>query len=77
MRILIVEDEADMAKALERGLGTQGYAVDTARTGKEGLELGFVYEYDLVILDLNLPEIDGLEVCRQRSDHISGTDTSR
>lgn len=65
MRILIVEDEVDMANALTRGLGTQGYAVDTASTGPEGLGLGSVHDYDLVILDLNLPGMDGLEVCQQ------------
>ena len=65
MRILIVEDEVDMATALARGLRTQGYAVDTASTGLEGLGLGFVHEYDLVILDLNLPGMDGLDVCQQ------------
>ncbi len=65
MRILVVEDEVDMANALTRGLRTQGYAVDTASTGTEGLGLGIVHEYDLVILDLNLPEMNGLEVCQQ------------
>lgn len=65
MRILIIEDEVDMANALSRGLGTQGYAVDIASTGLEGLGLGFVHNYDLAILDLNLPEMDGLEVCQQ------------
>ncbi|HDD56222.1 MAG: DNA-binding response regulator [Chloroflexota bacterium] len=65
MRILVVEDEVDMANALARGLTTQGYAVDTASTGLEGVGLGTVYDYDLAILDLNLPDMDGLEVCQQ------------
>lgn len=65
MRILIVEDEADMAHALERGLKAQGYAIDIARTGPEGLGLGFVHEYDLAILDLNLPGMDGMTVCQR------------
>ena len=64
MRILVVEDEVDMANALVRGLKAQGYAVDTASTGLKGIELGMVYDYDMAILDLNLPEMDGLEVCR-------------
>jgi Response regulators consisting of a CheY-like receiver domain and a winged-helix DNA-binding domain len=64
MRILIIEDEVDFAQALSRGLKNQGYAVDVAKDGKEGWELGTVNPYDLVILDLNLPLIDGLEVCR-------------
>lgn len=65
MRILIVEDELDLANALARGLRQQGYAVDIAVNGEEGLQRGEVNEYDLVILDLALPVIDGLEVCRQ------------
>ncbi len=72
MRILIIEDELDFANALSRGLKNQGYAVDIARNGKEGWVLGTVNPYDLVILDLNLPLMVGLEVCRllrhKRSD---------
>ena len=64
MRMLIIEDEVDFANALSRGLKNQGYAVDVAKDGKEGWELGTVNPYDLVILDLNLPLMDGLEVCR-------------
>jgi DNA-binding response OmpR family regulator len=65
MRILIVEDELDLANALARGLRREGYAVDIATTGEQGWELGEINEYDLVVLDLNLPEMDGLEVCRR------------
>jgi DNA-binding response OmpR family regulator len=65
MRILIVEDELDLATALKRGLIQIGYAVDVAINGEQGWELGEINEYDLVILDLNLPEMDGLEVCRR------------
>lgn len=68
MRILIVEDELDLANALARGLRQQGYAVDIAVTGEEGWWKGEVNEYDLAILDLNLPEMDGLEVCRRLRD---------
>ncbi len=64
MRILIIEDEVDFANALSRGLKNQGYAVDVAKDGEEGWELGTVNPYDLVILDLSLPLMDGLEVCR-------------
>lgn len=65
MRILIIEDEIDLARALARGLRQQGYAVDIAADGEAGWEAGAVHEYDLVILDLNLPAMDGLEVCRR------------
>jgi DNA-binding response OmpR family regulator len=65
MRILLVEDELDLANALARGLRQQGYAVDIAVNGEEGWELGKINEYDLVILDLNLPKLDGLEVCKR------------
>lgn len=65
MRILIVEDELDLANALARRLRQQGYAVDIAEGGERGWELGEIYDYDLLILDLNLPDMDGLEVCRR------------
>jgi len=60
-----VEDEVDLARALARGLKQEGYAVDVALNGEEGWAKGEINEYDLVILDLNLPDMDGLEVCRR------------
>jgi len=65
VRLLVVEDELDFAQALARGLRQQGYAIDVAPDGMQGWELAEVNEYDLLILDLNLPEMDGLEVCRR------------
>ncbi len=65
MRILLIEDEEDLATALQRGLQRQGYAVDSALDGTAGWELLNTHTYDLLILDLNLPGIDGLELCRQ------------
>jgi len=69
MRLLVVEDEADLADAVARGLRRDGYAVDVAADGEEALDkLGF-NDYDLVCLDITMPGIDGLEVCRRiRSD---------
>ena len=64
MRILIVEDEKRIADFLSRGLQGAGYAVDTAPTGSQALECIHSTDYDLVILDLMLPEGDGLEICR-------------
>jgi len=64
MRLLIIEDEIDLANALARGLRRQGYAVDIAANGEHGLFLAGANDYDLLILDLNLPDIDGLDICR-------------
>ncbi len=65
MKLLIIEDEVDFVNALARGLRKLGYAVDLAMDSEKGLELAEVNEYDLLILDLNLPGMDGLEICRQ------------
>ena len=62
MRILIVEDEPNLLRQLKTGLESAGYAVDTATDGEEGLYMGNTEAYDAVVLDLGLPEIDGLTV---------------
>jgi len=62
MRILIVEDEKKVAAFIKKGLEEETYAVDVAYDGEEGLVLALENQYDLVILDLMLPIIDGLEV---------------
>jgi DNA-binding response OmpR family regulator len=64
MRMLIVEDDPKISAYLQRGLVEQGYAVDTAATGREAREWADVVEFDLIILDVLLPELDGLAVCR-------------
>jgi len=61
----VVEDEVDLADALARGLRREGYAVDVANDGAEAVERLTVTAYDLVCLDLNLPDTDGLELCRR------------
>tara|TARA_Y100000590_G_scaffold63019_4_gene67584 strand:+ start:1691 stop:2401 length:711 start_codon:yes stop_codon:yes gene_type:complete len=63
VRILVVDDEPDLVKALERGLKQEGYAVDTATSGEEALAKASWNPYDLVCLDLNMPGLDGIEVC--------------
>ncbi|BFT70102.1 response regulator transcription factor [Paenibacillus sp. P36] len=72
MRILIVEDEEDLSRALAKGLRREGYAVDIAVDGVTGWELADTNEYDVILLDINLPELDGISLCqriRQSSHH--------
>ena len=65
MRILVVEDERDLASAIATSLRRDGYATDVAADGSTALDRVAVNEYDLVCLDLNLPDVDGLDVCRE------------
>jgi len=65
MRILVVEDEKDLAEAIALGLQKQGYAADIVLDGEEALNTLEVNAYDLIVLDLNLPKVDGVEVCRR------------
>ena len=64
MRILVVDDEKLLVKGLKFNLENDGYEVDGAYDGRQALELFEKNKYDLVLLDLMLPEISGLEVCR-------------
>ena len=65
MKILLVEDEEELAEILSRGLRKCGYAVDAVYDGEEALDYYGVNEYDVIVLDLNIPKVDGLEVLRQ------------
>lgn len=65
MRVLIAEDELRIAAYLKRGLEEQGYAVDSAFNGNEALDCARSVDYDVIVLDIMLPEIDGIAVCRQ------------
>lgn len=62
IRILIVEDEKDLLEAIAEGLRLDGYSVDTCDNGEEAIELCSIENYDLMILDLNIPLVDGFEV---------------
>lgn len=64
-RLLVVDDEAHIRAALERALTARGYVVDTAGDGAEGLDRIATAPPDLVVLDLNMPVMDGLEMCRR------------
>lgn len=72
MRVLVIEDETKVARFISRGLAAERFAVDSAQDGRAALELATSYQYDLIILDLMLPEISGTEVLRQ----IRRTNTS-
>jgi DNA-binding response OmpR family regulator len=68
MRILVVEDDAKVASFLARGLKEEGYVVDTAADGADGVLKAHVYDYDLLLLDLMLPRKSGLEIVREIRD---------
>jgi two-component system OmpR family response regulator len=68
MRVLIVEDELKMAKLLRRGLVADGLAADVAVRGEDALWMAGANEYDAIVLDVQLPGIDGLETCRRLRD---------
>jgi heavy metal response regulator len=65
MRILVIEDEKKVASFIKKGLEEEHYAVDTAYDGETGLYMADVNEYDLIVLDLMIPKIDGLEVLKR------------
>ncbi|MER6506449.1 response regulator transcription factor [Nonomuraea sp. NPDC048881] len=65
MRVLVVEDERRMAAALQRGLQAEGFAVDLAHDGEEGLHAARQGDYDVVVLDIMLPRLSGYNVCKQ------------
>jgi two-component system cell cycle response regulator CtrA len=65
MRVLLVEDDSAMAQSIETMLRSENYICDTTDMGEDGLEIGKLYDYDIIILDLMLPDIDGYEVLRR------------
>ena len=64
-KILIIEDESNISDFIKMELEYEGYEADISEDGKEGLDMALKYSYDLIILDLMLPSISGLEVCRR------------
>ncbi|MFZ7104856.1 MAG: response regulator transcription factor [Peptococcaceae bacterium] len=72
MRILIIEDDKELCSTLKRGLTEVGHVVDTVNDGRTGIDFAGSAEYDLIILDIILPDIDGIEVCHKlRGDSVS------
>ncbi|MFQ5958942.1 MAG: response regulator transcription factor CtrA [Alphaproteobacteria bacterium] len=65
MRVLLVEDDTTMAKSIELMLTSEGFVCDATDLGEDGLEIGKLYDYDIIVLDLMLPDIDGYEVLRR------------
>ncbi len=65
MRVLLVEDDSATAQSIEMMLRSESYVCDTTDMGEDGLEIGKLYDYDIIVLDLMLPDIDGYEVLRR------------
>jgi len=65
MRILIVEDEHKIANSIKKGLEQESYAVDVTYDGEQGFDLATTEDYDVIILDLMLPKIDGMKICQR------------
>ena len=65
MRILVVEDEHRIANSIKKGLEQERYAVDVAYTGSDGFDLASTEDYDGIILDVLLPEMNGIEICKE------------
>jgi len=64
-RILVIDDEIHVIQLAQLGLGTEGFVILAAMTGTEGLEKALSERPDLILLDINLPDLSGLEVCRK------------
>ena len=69
MRILLVEDDAKVARFIRNGLKEEGFAVDVAEDGQQGLDFSCDYEYDVIILDILLPKLDGISVLKTIRRH--------
>lgn len=71
MRVLLIEDDSATAKTIEALLKAEGFVVDTTDLGEDGLEIGKLYDYDIILLDLMLPDMEGYEVLRRlRSSQV-------
>ena len=73
MRILIIEDEKKLCEAIGKSLHSAGYEIDVCYDGREALEMIFIEEYDLRVLDLNLPGVDGMDILKLLRDENEET----
>ena len=65
MRVLLIEDDSATAQSIELMLKSEGFNVYTTDLGEEGVDLGKIYDYDLILLDLNLPDMGGIEILQR------------
>src|SRR6185437_15740435 len=65
MRVLLIEDDTTVAQSIQLMLKSEGFVVDATDMGEDGLEIGKLYDYDIILLDLMLPDIEGYEVLRR------------
>jgi len=65
MRLLLIEDDEDFSRPLAIGLRKAGYIVDVNGSGESGLHYAESFDYDLLLLDLNLPDLDGITICKK------------
>ena len=76
MRVLLVEDSTVMAQAVKRGLDAEGFLTDVAGDGQAGLELALTGSYDVVVLDIMLPRLNGYDMCREMRAEVCGPRSS-
>ena len=71
MRVLLIEDDSATAQSIELMLKSESFNVYTTDLGEEGIDLGKIYDYDIILLDLNLPDMSGFDVLRKLA-HLEG-----
>ena len=72
MRVLLIEDDTATAQSIELMLKSEGFNVYTTDLGEEGVDLGKLYDYDIILLDIMLPGMDGLSLCEKLPDYFAG-----
>ena len=70
MRVLLIEDDSAVAQSIELMLKSESFNVYTTDLGEEGVDLGKLYDYDIILLDLNLPDMGGIEILQRVKENI-------